>query len=132
MSQPTRFWRFSYDTEADVQRMVSEGTLLPATLGLRSQKYDPDDCVARRVRTGDGVFLAKYDPDLGVGTIVAIGVFQNQKPANRVSWKSMRKTVSPNPQGGVPPWRERCFLFEGTRAEAYNFAADFQIHFPGV
>ena len=129
MSQPTKFWRINY-SEADLERMLDQGSLICPTTGLRSSKYDPEDCILRRMKKGDGVFLGKLDEDTGRAHLHAIGILQNHKPATLVRWKRISKTVFPNPQGGIPPWKERCFLFDGSRAEAYNLAADFLSHFP--
>ncbi len=129
MAQPTKYWRINFASIADFDRMLAEGILICPTTGLRSLKYDPEDCIARRMKKGEGIFLGKLDEDTGKAHIQAIGVIQDQKPATTVRWKRISKTVFPNPQGGVPPWRERCFLFDGSRAEAYNFAAEFELHF---
>ena len=82
------------------------------------------------MKQGEGIFLGTLDEDSGCAFIAAIGIIQDQSPVTKVVWKRLSKTVLPNPQGGFAPWRERCFLFNGKRAEAYNFAADFIIHFP--
>ena len=82
------------------------------------------------MKKGEGVFLGKLDEDTGRAHIEAIGIIQNQRPATSVHWKRISKTVFPNPQGGVSPWRERCFLFDGGHAEDYNLAAEFLLHFP--
>ena len=130
MRQPTHFWRFNYCSDFELDQMVEQGTLILPTVGLRSSKYDPEDCRNRRMRAGDGILLARFDEDVGRGQIAAIGILLDDRPVTRVDWRRYRRQVSPNPQGGVPPWRERCFCFEGARADAYNFAADFLSEFP--
>lgn len=110
--------------------MLTYGTLICPMTGLYSSKYDPEDCIARRMKKGDGIFLGKLDEDTAKANIYAIGIVGNQKPVTLVRWKRISKVVFPNPQGGIPPWRERCFLFEGTRAEVYNLAAEFLTCFP--
>lgn len=130
MAQPTKYWRLNYSSSTDFDRMVTHSTVFSPTSGLRSSKYDADDCIARRMRKGDGIFLGKLDEDTGKALVEAIGIIQDQNPVTSVNWKRISKSVSPNPQGGFPPWRERCFLFEGRRAEDYNFPAEFLIHFP--
>lgn len=131
MSQPTRFWRFSYDSEDSVTRMLDNESLVAPTIGIRSEKYDPEKCIATRVKVGDGVLLGKLDPDLGIGRIVAIGVVQNAKPATSIKWKRLNRDVHPNPRGGLAAWRERCFLFDSGPASKYNLIGDFLQHFPG-
>lgn len=130
MPQPTRFWRLSYDSDDSVAEMLENRSLVVPTTGPRSEKYDPKACVATRIKVGDGIFLGKLDPDLGVGQIVAIGIIQNAKPATSVAWKPVRRTVHPNPQGGLAAWRERCFLFSAGPADKYNLAGEFLHHFP--
>lgn len=110
--------------------MISGSKIISPNTGLRSPKYDADDCIERRMKKGDGIFLGKLDEGTGRAVIEAIGVIQDQSPVTSVRWKKISKTVFPNPQGGFPPWRDRCFLFNGQRAEAYNLASDFLIHFP--
>jgi len=110
--------------------MVAEGTIFAPTTGIRSRKYDADDCIARRMKSGDGIFLGKLDEDTGRALIEVIGILENQKPVTTVTWKRVSKTVFPNPQGGFQPWRERCFLFNHERAIDYNLPAEFLIHFP--
>lgn len=110
--------------------MLAIGSLVAPTKGLRSDKYDPDACIATRIRAGDGVLLGKLDPDLGIGRIVAIGIVLNAKPVTSICWKRINRDVHPNPQGGLAAWRERCFLFNSGPAEKYNLAADFLQHFP--
>jgi hypothetical protein len=130
MPQPTRFWRFSYDSDESLTEMLKNGSLIIPTIGARSVKYDPEACVATRIRTGDGVFLGKLDPDLGVGRIVAIGIAHTAKPVTSVSWKQVHRNVHPNPQGGLAAWRERCFLFSAGPADRYNLAGEYLHHFP--
>jgi hypothetical protein len=130
MPQPTRFWRFSYDSDESLAEMLENGSLIAPSVGPRSEKYDPAACIATRIRVGDGIFLGKLDADLGVGCIVAIGIVQNAKPVTSVSWKQTRRSVHPNPQGGLAAWRERCFLFNGGPADRYNLAGEFLHHFP--
>ena len=130
MPQPTRFWRFSYDSDESLAEMVESGSLTIPTTGARSVKYDPEACVATRIKAGDGIFLGKLDPDLGVGRIVAIGIVRNAKPVTSVSWKQIRRNVYPNPQGGLAAWRERCFLFNAGPVDRYNLAGEFLHHFP--
>jgi hypothetical protein len=130
MAQPTKYWRLNYTTPVDRDRMLEEGTVLVPTTGIRTPKYDAADCIARRMKKGDGVFLGKLDLDTGQASVEAIGIIQDQAPVTRVRWKRLSKMVYPNQQGGFPPWQAQCFLFNGRRAEVYGFAADFHIHFP--
>jgi hypothetical protein len=130
MSQPTRYWRLNYSAPADLERMLAGGTILVPSGGLSSAKYDAGDCVSRRMKKGDGIFLGKLDLDTGRALIEAVGIIEDQNPATRVRWKRVSKTVFPNPQGGFPPWQDQCFLFNGQRAEVYNLATEFQVHFP--
>jgi hypothetical protein len=130
MSPPSRYWRFSYDSDELVTRMIAAGDLSTPKTGLRTGKYDPESCIASKIRVGDGVFLGKLDPDLGVGKIVAIGIVRSAKPVTRVEWKRLKRDVYPNPQGGVPAWREQCFLFDRVPAERYNLAGEFKAQFP--
>ena len=130
MTQPTKYWRMNFAAAADVDRMLSGEMIICPTTGLRSSKYDAEDCLARRMKKGEGIFLGKLDEDTGRAHIEAIGIIQDQKPVTSVRWKRISKTVFPNPQGGVPPWKERCFLFDSDRAQNYNLAAEFLIQFP--
>lgn len=130
MPQPSRFWRFSYDSEESVTLMLTNRTIAVPTTGQRSEKYDPEMCIATKIRVGDGVFLGKLDPDLGVGRIVAIGIARNAKPATEIDWKRLKRDVYPNPQGGITAWRERCFLFNGGPVERYNLSGEFRGQFP--
>lgn len=130
MAQPTRYWRFSYDSDESLAEMLDNGSLIIPTTGARSVKYDPEACVATRMKLGDGVFLGRLDPDLGVGRIVAIGIVLNAKPVNSVSWRQIHRNVHPNPQGGLAAWRERCFLFSSGSSDRYNLAGEFLHHFP--
>lgn len=110
--------------------MVANGTIIIPTTGISSAKYDAADCINRRMRKGDGIFLGKLDEDVGSALIEAIGIFNDQAPVKTVNWKRISKTVYPNRQGGFQPWRERCFLFSSNRAIDYNLPAEFLIHFP--
>lgn len=130
MLQPKRFWRFSFDSDNLVIKMLEDGTLVVPTVGPRNAKYDPELCVAAKIKAGDGIFLGKLDLDLGVGCIVAIGIVQNAKPATSIAWKPVRRTVYPNSQGGLAAWRERGFLFSAGPADRYNLAGEFLHHFP--
>lgn len=130
MSQPSRFWRFSYDTDDCVAQMLATGSIQAPRNGPRSEKYDAEACIASKMKVGDGVFLGKLDPDLGIGRIVAIGIVLNARPTTEVSWKQYGRTVHPNPQGGLAAWRERCFLFASGPAERYNLIGDFISQFP--
>lgn len=130
MTQPTRFWRFSYDSTESVTQMISTGELWVPKLGPRSEKYNPETCIAAKIKVGDGVFLGKLDADLGIGRIVAIGIVRSAKPIMEVVWKELKRDVYPNPQGGIAAWREQCFLFNGVPAERYNLAGEFKARFP--
>lgn len=130
MPQPTRFWRFSYDSDATVTEMLANNSLAVPTTGLRSDKYDPENCIATKIRVGDGVFLGKLDPDLGVGRIVAIGIARNSKPTTVIDWKILKRDVYPDPKGGIAAWRERCFLFDDVPAKRYNLSGEFLGKFP--
>ena len=130
MSEPKRFWRFSYDSEESVAHMIVSGTILAPMIGIRSDKYDPDRDLAKRIRIGDGVFLGRLDPDMGIGRVVAIGIVNDERPVTSVTWKSVSVDLHPNSQGGIPAWRERCFKFDGKIAEGYDLAQRFRKHFP--
>lgn len=130
MPQPSRFWRFSYDSDASVAEMIATATLLVPTAGIRSEKYNPEKFIAEKIRIGDGVFLGKLDPDLGVGRIVAIGIARSSKPGDSVDWKQFKREVHPTAPGGIAAWRERCFLFNAGPADRYNLAGDFLSRFP--
>ena len=130
MSQPTRFWRFSYDSEELVTEMLTAGKLVIPKTGPRSEKFNPETCITTKIKVGDGIFLGKLDPDLGVGRIVAIGIVRSDKPVTIVDWKRLKRDVYPNPQGGIPAWREQCFLFNGGPAERYNLAGEFKTKVP--
>jgi len=130
MPQPTRFWRFSYDSDERITQMLNTEELAVPMIGPRSGKYDPETCIATKMKVGDGVFLGKLDPDLGVGKIVAIGVVRSAKPVTKVHWKPLNRDVFPSPQGGISAWRERCFLFNEGPAERYNLAGEFKAKFP--
>ena len=94
MPQPTRFWRFSYNSAESVAQMIASNSLIAPNSGVKSDKYNPEACIATKLRIGDGVFLAKLDPDLGIGQIVAIGIVQDARPTTKVVWKPY--SVSPN------------------------------------
>ena len=130
MPQPTRFWRFSYNSAESVAQMVASNSLIAPTSGVKSDKYNPEACITTKLRIGDGVFLAKLDPDLGIGQIVAIGIVQDAKPTTKVVWKPYKRDIHPNPQGGLAAWRERCFMFNAGPADRYKLAADFLQAFP--
>lgn len=130
MLQSQRFWRLNFSALSDVEKMVAEGTIITPTTGIQSPKYDADDCIARRMKSGDGIFLGKLDEDTGRALIEVIGIIENQNPVTTVTWKIIHKTVYPNSQGGFQAWRERCFLFNRERAVDYNLPAEFLIHFP--
>lgn len=132
MPQPSRFWRFSYDSDDSINRMIASSSLLAPSSGIRSDKYDPETCIAAKIRIGDGVFLAKLDPDLELGRIVAIGIAQDTKPTTRIAWKRYKRDVHPSPQGGLVAWRERCFLFNARPADRYNLSGDFLQAFPDL
>jgi hypothetical protein len=40
MPQPTRFWRFSYDSDESLAEMLENGSLIAPSVGPRSEKYD--------------------------------------------------------------------------------------------
>lgn len=130
MPQPTRFWRFSYDSEELVVKMLHEGVIAAPLIGPNSEKYSPERCIEANVKVGDGVILGKLDPDLGMGRIVAIGIVRAARPVTKVDWKRLKRDVYPSPQGGIGAWRERCFLFNKGPAERYNLAGDFTYQFP--
>ena len=130
MPQPTRFWRFSYDSEALVDQMLTAGELVAPRSGPRSEKYDPEVCIATRMKIGDGIFLGKFDPDLGLGRIVAIGIVRTAQPPIKVDWKRLKRDVYPSPQGGLAAWREGCFLFSKGPADRYNLSGEFRSLFP--
>jgi hypothetical protein len=129
MSQPKRFWRFSYDSDDAVNQMIQTGTLIAPKIGLRSVKYDPDIVIAEKIREGDGIFLARFDQIKTTGNIVAIGIAKNEKPTTLVIWKSITKQLHPNPQGGTEPWKARCFKFSGDPAKRYCLSSLFAEHF---
>jgi hypothetical protein len=130
MPQPTRYWRFSYDSEELLTQMLSAGALIVPMTGPRCTKYDPETCVATKIKVGDGVILGNLDANLGVGRIVAIGIVRIAKPVKKVEWQRIKRDVFPSPQGGIPAWRERCFLFSGEPAERYNLTNEFKVQFP--
>lgn len=130
MPQPKRYWRFTYDSDDSAAKMIENGTLILPTIGPVSAKYDPASCIAGKMKVGDGVFLGRLDADLGLGRIVAIGIVQTAKPVTSVTWKRINRNVSPNPQGGLAAWRERCFVFSPGPADRYNLAGEFLHHFP--
>lgn len=131
MPQPTRYWRFGFDSDDAVAQMLASATLVAPRTGIHSDKYDPEKCIATRLKKGDGVFLGKLDVDLGVGRVVAIGIVQDAK-APRILWKAYKRDIHPNPQGGIAAWKERCFLFNGGPADRYNLAGDFRQCFPDL
>lgn len=110
--------------------MLTAGKLVIPKTGPRSEKFNPETCITTKIKVGDGIFLGKLDPDLGVGRIVAIGIVRSDKPVTIVDWKRLKRDVYPNPQGGIPAWREQCFLFNGGPAERYNLAGEFKTKFP--
>lgn len=130
MPQPSRFWRFSYDSEELVNKMLDEGVIAAPLIGPNNEKYSSERCIETNVKVGDGVILGKLDPDLGIGRIVAIGIVRAAKPVTKVDWKRLKRDVYPSPQGGIGAWRERCFLFNKGPAERYDLAGDFIIQFP--
>lgn len=81
MTGPKNFWRFSYDSEDALKTMLSGGTLHAPRL-LAGGKYDPNNFIETRIKSGDGIVLARFDIDNAVGEAVAIGIVQNQKPCH--------------------------------------------------
>lgn len=130
MPQPSRYWRFGFDSYDAVAQMLKDGTLIIPRTGIRSEKYDPEKLV-KRLKMNDGVFLGKLDPDLEIGRIVAIGIVQDEK-APKILWKAYKRDVHPNSPGGIAAWRERCFLFNSGPADRYNLGGDFLRCFPDV
>lgn len=129
MRIPKSYWRFSYDSQSTLEQMLGTNTLVAPRSGVQSTKYVPETVVAVKMRIGDGVFLGRFDPDLFIGNIVAIGVAEDEKPTVRVRWKPIQKQVHPNRQGGTEPWASRCFKFAGAPAERYGLAQLFAEHF---
>lgn len=130
MAQPKNFWRFSFDSQESVERMIAGGLLLTPTTGVKSEKYDPEAVVAEKIKAGDGLLLGRQDLATGKALIFAIGIAQDSRPMSKVSWKRVKKELHPNPQGGSEPWQSRCFRFSTEPAKAYRLAALFSEHFP--
>jgi len=124
------FWRFNYSDDAALQTMLDQGVLLtPAPLTAAS-KNPPEKVVAKKLKVGHGIVLAKFDGT--AGDVAAIGVVRalsDDVSAPQVDWVRCRTQLYPNPSG-EQWWRtEACFRIADLPAKRYRLPEMFARNF---
>lgn len=129
------YFRFKYDTEADVEEMVATGSLkmpriLPA--GETRNAKALNEFVEAKVRVGDCILLGHYDPDERTGEVIAIGRVDSMQPERCVSWKRTERQLRPTPSG-ERYWKSHAiFKFAKDPVTAYDLPGWFSREFPEV
>lgn len=124
-----KFWRFEAFSGETVDECIQTKRIkMPIHFYSDPESYS-NKVIKEKLRQGDGILLADFDVDKGLGLVHAIGSMIGRDEENNepiINWKMSKFTLVPNPQGGVAQWKKNsCFKFADDPAKRYGLEKRF-------